>query len=189
MHKLSGALSLFLLLATAAHASIVAPAALTDVTAGAAQIVRGECVSAVPGVVEIARARIAVTVYTFRVAERLKGAGGELLVFRQVGRPDRGEGPRRQPDLGRAAGLPVYAPGSEYLVFLLPESRAGLTSPAGAVHGAYRIEGDTVFPLGPVAEAAPGRPVASGDPWQTLAGGAPVAYERFRAAILKEVGR
>ncbi len=76
---------------------------------------------------KLAGAELASTTYTFDVSDALKGAGTGQLVFRQIG--TRVGGPR---DLGARVGLPVYTPGVEYVLFLLPEGTLGLTSPAGA---------------------------------------------------------
>src|SRR5262249_6073934 len=119
------------------------------------------------GEMTIAGARLAVTVYTFRVSESFKGSAGRLLTFRQVGVPEGGAA-----DLGRRAGLPVYSQGGDYLLFLLPESRAGLTSPAGAAQGAFAIDGDEAKPLG-------GMPVELSAP----------SYQSLRGQVVKALGR
>jgi hypothetical protein len=76
-------------------------------------------------------------------SETLKGAAAATLRFRQVGRPEGGRG-----DLGELVGLPVYRPGSEYVLFLLPESRAHLTSPVSAAGGAFLVRGDDLVASG-----------------------------------------
>src|SRR5262249_29626349 len=88
----------------------------------------------------------------FEVVEYLKGKGPRSLTFRQVGTPGRDVS-----DLGRVAGLTVFAPGTEYVVFLRPVSKAGLTSAAGRGNGGFRVTGDTVE-----AAAVDGRAPAEG---------------------------
>lgn len=118
-------------IAQAAHPDA---ALLAGFARAAARVFHGRCVAAEPAEVTLAGARLPVTVYTFEVVEGFKGAKAGTVTFRQVGRPE--GGPR---DLGRLTGLPVYRPGAEYVLFLLPESRAGLTSPAGAAEAALAV--------------------------------------------------
>src|SRR5262245_52792734 len=96
-----------------AAATMQTSAGVATMTASAARVFRGHCERATTEVVDVAGARLPVTTYTFRIAEHLKGKAVPAVTFRQVGRPD--GGPR---DLGRLAGLPVYAPGTEYVLFL-----------------------------------------------------------------------
>lgn len=162
-------------------AMTVPPVTLAGLTASAGRIFRGVCLSAEVGTVEYAGARIAATTYTFDVRESLKGGGDRTVTFRQVGTP--GGGAR---DLGRAAGLPVYAPGGEYVIFLLPESKARLTSPAGASRGALRVSGEHVVVPPDLAGLAP-TPLR--DPHAEPAPrGEGVPYRSVRAAILASLG-
>jgi len=154
---------------------------LPGLTASAGRIFRGVCLSAEVGTVEYAGARIAATTYTFDVRESLKGGSGRTVTFRQVGTP--GGGAR---DLGRAAGLPVYAPGGEYVIFLLPESKARLTSPAGASRGALLVSGEDVVVPPDLAGLTPtplrglhSEPIPSGER---------VPYRSVRDAILASLG-
>jgi hypothetical protein len=105
-------------------------------------VFRGRCLSAEVGVAEIAGGRFPITTYTFAIDEYLKGSGPQTISFRQIGTPAGGPA-----DLGRLVGLPGYSPGQEYVLFLLPESRFGLTSPAGAGDGAFAVSGDRVRSL------------------------------------------
>src|SRR6266540_2384677 len=95
-----------------APATTAPPVTLSGITASSGRIFRGVCQSAEVGAADVAGARIAATTYTFEVREYLKGGGGHTVTFRQVGTPQGGTG-----DLGRLAGLPVFAPGLEYVVF------------------------------------------------------------------------
>jgi len=115
---------------------------VSDLTSSAARIFRGICERVEVGSVTVAGARLPMTTYTFRVSEGFKGSIGTTLTFRQIGVP--GGGPM---DLGQRAGLPVYSAGGDYLLFLLPESRVGLTSPAGAAQGAFEILADQALAL------------------------------------------
>lgn len=121
---------------TPSPASTLVPTPLSAMTKSAARIVHGVCVSSTTRPIEVAGARLTSTVYTIQVLEYLKSSGPDVIEFRQIGAPGGGA-----LDLGRLAGLPTYSPGTEYLWLLLPESRVGLTSPAGAGEGAYRVSG------------------------------------------------
>jgi hypothetical protein len=175
------------LCAAGAGARTHVPATLADLASSAATVFRGRCVAAEVETADVAGARVPVTVYTFDVADPLKGAPGRTITFRQVGAPE--GGPR---DLASHVGLPAYTPGLEYVLFLLPESGAGLTSPAGAGEGAFLVVGEEVHgvPAGPVPPAATtraagapaGRPEASRPP-ETM------SYEALRRAVLDHVGR
>lgn len=140
---------------------------LDDLATSASRIFRGICETVDTGSVVVAGARLPMTTYTFRVSERLKGSGGARLTFHQIGAP--GGGPS---DLGTLAGLPVYSVGHEYLLFLLPESRAGLTSPAGAAQGAFEILDEKARSLRDVP----------GDPHLD-------SYKNLRHEILRRVSR
>ena len=165
------------------------PVTLAGLASSASRIFRGVCVSAEVGAVEYAGARIAATTYTFDVRDHLKGGAGKTVTFRQVGTPRGG-----MADLGRAAGLPVYAPGVEYVVFLLPESRARLTSPAGASRGALVMRGEEVVVPGGIAGLAPSTPPRADDAAtrasdaQTAAGSGRLPYKTVRDAILNALG-
>ena len=118
----------------------------------AGRVVHARCLGAEVVVVEVAGARLAATEYSFAVHETFKGEPTSTLRFRQVGTPS--GGPR---DLGQLVGLPVYRPGEDYVLFLLPAGRSGLTSPAGAGEAAFGVEGSAL------------RPLAAGH-WRTAAG-------------------
>lgn len=164
--------------AEAAHAATNGSVTLTDLTRSAARVFRGRCLAAEVGTAAFAGARIPATTYTFEVSEYLKGSGPDTLSFRQVGTP------MREPnDLGRVAGLPVYAPGGEYIIFLLPESKARLTSPAGAERGVFTVSGDQVKGASGVrGMPAAARPAMEGD---SPPDPAAVPYEAFRRAVLQ----
>ncbi len=130
-----GCLALVALLPFAFGASF----SVAELTRSAARVFRGRCVAARPGTVDLRGRPLAATAYTFEVSEYLKGEGPRTLTFRQAGTPE-----RDVTDLGRIAGLTVFAPGNEYVIFLRPESKAGLTSAAGRGRGVLLVSGETV---------------------------------------------
>jgi hypothetical protein len=164
-------------------------ARLDDMVASSNRIIRGICIGADSEMADLGRARVAATRYSFRVTDYLKGGGPGNISFRQVG----GRGPRIL-DIGRLAGLPVYHVGTEYVLFLLPESRAGLTSPAPSGEGAFLVRGNDVIPLNglPLLESASsaGQPPGTGEN-RTGAGPAadPWDYPRLREAVMRRAGR
>ena len=141
-----------------------------ELTRSAARVFRGRCVEARPGTVDFKGRPLAATAYIFEVSEYLKGDGPKRLTFRQAGTPERGVS-----DLGRIAGLTVFAPGVEYVVFLRPESKAGLTSAAGRGRGVFLLSGGTVQ-----AADLDGRTPAPG--------AETIPYEALRHAILRVLG-
>jgi hypothetical protein len=172
--------------AATAPAAMISSTSLDGLVGSAGRIFRGRCTGVESGTVDVAGGRLPATTYTFEVTEQLKGAAATTITFRQVGVP--GGGAR---DLGRLARLPVYSTGVEYVLFLLPDSSAGLTSPAGAAQGAFVVSGESVW-------AAPGveLPIAlqelvSGRLRSTEAGaaGTTVPYADFRRAVLERVMR
>jgi hypothetical protein len=76
-----------------------------------------------------------VTEFHFKVVEAIKGVSEDQVTVRQLG--------------GRNGLLPSYAVGQEVLLFLHPESLAGLTSPVGFGQGTF-----TVVRQGPNREKA-----------------------------------
>ena len=128
-------------LALLALSSVVSAASFSaaELTRSAARVFRGRCVAARPGTVDFRGRPLAATAYIFEVSEYLKGNGPRSLTFRQAGTPQ-----RDVTDLGRIAGLTVFAPGNEYVVFLRPDSKAGLTSAAGRGRGVLLVSGETV---------------------------------------------
>lgn len=172
--------------ATGAHAGTRRSATLADLTASAARVFRGRCVAAEVGMAEVAGAHIPATTYTFRVSDHLKGAPSHTITFRQVGTPEGG-----LHDLGRLAGLPVYVPGTEYVLFLLPDHRAGLTSPAGSAQGAFVVSGEQVRGIQPGTRLLGERPAADRLAQDQAAppDAETMPYEALRRAVLDLVGR
>jgi hypothetical protein len=140
---------------------------VAELTGSAARIFRGRCVAARPVTADLKGRPLAATAYTFEVSEYLKGDGPRRLTFRQAGTPERGTS-----DLGRIAGLTVFAPGNEYVVFLRPESKAGLIAAAGRGRGVLLVSGETVQ-------------VVDVDGRTPEPGAEKIAYEALRRAVLQ----
>jgi hypothetical protein len=174
---LFAALAVAICAAPPARATLIRTVDLDALSSSADRIFRGSCVAVEATTASVAGTLVPATDYTFEVSEPLKGALGRLVTFRQVGVP--GGGPR---DLGRLGGLPVYAVGREYLLFLLPRSGAGLTSPSGAGQGAFAIEGNEARALSPRTivglPSDPSRPHAP-----------TVRYDSLRDAVLDRLAR
>lgn len=157
------------------------PATIGRMAASAARVFRGHCIGISVGEVEVAGARLPATTYTFRVGEHLKGSRRRTITFRQLGTP--GGGPR---DMTRLAELPTYAPGTEYVLFLLPASAVGLTSPAGAAEGAFVIRDETVQSArGSGHGGGPGRRERASSPAADLETS---SYEELRRAVRAAAG-
>jgi len=144
---------------------------VAELTKSAARIFRGRCVAVRPATADLKGRPLPATAYTFEVSEYLKGDGSRWLTFRQVGTPERDTS-----DLGRIAGLTVFAPGNEYVVFLRPESKAGLTSAAGRGRGVLLLSGETVQ----VVELDGRTPVP---------GAERIAYDALRRAVLQVLAK
>ncbi len=165
-------------IAGASGAAVVRSAPLGTLVSSAERIFRGRCVAASPVVIEVAGARLQGTEYTFQVSDPIAGCVPGNLVFRQVGRA--GGGPM---DLGALVGLPTYTPGFEYVLLLVPPSRAGLTSPAGAGAGAFRIlAGERVIALRTGVETSASAATASAPTDATILA-VPDHYDALRRAL------
>jgi hypothetical protein len=180
-----------IVLATASIAGArrsAAPPSIGAMARSAARVFRGQCTGVAVETATIGGARIAVTAYTFRVGEHLKGDARSSVTFRQVGTP--AGGPR---DLGALVGLPVFAPGTEYVLFLLPEGRAGMTSPAGAGDGAFVVrDGEVASVRGAGAPGAAAAAPAVRTRATSRAGESedePRSYEALRRAVLDELAK
>lgn len=169
-----------------ASAQAPAPASDRDLflrfTASSERVFRGRCLTAETTDVFVPGARIAATRYVFEVGDGLKGVKtGVRTTFLQVGVRGGGRG-----DLGRLAGLPTYAPGLEYVLFLLPASRLGTTSPAGAAEGALAVSGDRLLWVSAghgVSERMLAAVAGRGASGVTDTSGASLDYVRVRAWV------
>jgi hypothetical protein len=109
----------------------------------AQRVFSGKCVSVSEGVRDLVNGgKLYYTEYTFEVEENLKGDVGSAVTFRQFGWAN-----PRQVDDSRAIfpgmlAMPNYREGENYLLFLIGDSRFGLTSPAGLTQGAFLVEKD-----------------------------------------------
>jgi hypothetical protein len=138
---------------------------VAELTRSAGKVFRGTCVTAEEVTADFRGRPLAATAYTFEIRDYLKGDGPRTLTFRQAGTPR-----RDLTDLGRVAGLTVFTPGVEYVVFLRPVSKAGLTSAAGKGGGVLIVIGDGVRQAGP-------------DGRTPLEGSETVPYEALRRAV------
>lgn len=81
----------------------------------------------------------AYTEYTFQVTQLIKGNIGGTITFRQLGL----RSPRRISEdlayVGSIPGMPIYQEGKEYALFLIGDSRLGLTSPVGLFQGSFLV--------------------------------------------------
>ncbi|MGH9749582.1 MAG: hypothetical protein ACRD6R_06635 [Candidatus Polarisedimenticolia bacterium] len=127
-----------------AGALLGASYSVAELTRSAEKVFRGTCVAAEEVTADFRGRPLAATAYTFEISEYLKGHGPRTLAFRQAGTPR-----RDLTDLGRVAGLTVFAPGIEYVVFLRPVSKAGLTSAAGKGGGVLIVAAEGARQAGP----------------------------------------
>ena len=114
--------------ALVARATSVLPLELDAIVAGAEHIVHVRCIG---NAYEPDLAVGVVTVTTFDVQERAKGAGGATLVVRQAG----GE----QDGIVRDFHVPRFNVGDEYVLFMPASSRLGLASPVGLAQGVFAV--------------------------------------------------
>ena len=117
----------------APEAASVRLANLRDLVEQADRIFVGTCLSVESKVTN----NIPFTTYTFEVVEQIKGVNTDTVTVRQFGltKPmPLGEGLALAPII---QGMPQYKERHEYLLFLVPESPIGLSSPAGLFQGAF----------------------------------------------------
>jgi len=111
-----------------AAATSVLPLGLSQIVAGAEHIVQVRCIGndfapdAAVGVV---------TVTTFVVLDRAKGAGGATFTLRQAGGTLNG--------LAVSYHVPTFRVGDEYVLFVPTSSALGLASPVGLAQGAFSV--------------------------------------------------
>ncbi len=87
---------------------------------------------------------ILVTMTTFRVDDVLKGDVGSSYTIKQVGGEDSASGVRF-----KGFGVPTYALGQTYVLFLHAVSTAGFTSPVGLSQGRFQVaDGDSGLEVG-----------------------------------------
>jgi hypothetical protein len=146
-----------LTLARAASATVLVPADLGELVAGARTIVHGKVVDATSQWLEGRRG--IETIVTIEVEDALKGAGGNSVSFRVPG----GQmGPYRS----FMPGAPGFAAGEEVIVFLAGEGPV-IPHIVGFSQGVYRV----TSLAGGVRLVRPGVPGAAGDASVTLTRG------------------
>jgi hypothetical protein len=94
---------------------------LDEMSQDSGRIIHGKVVSIREEIHETLR--IPVSVISVQTEECLKGNASGQVQFRQV----------------KNIGLPVYRQGDEVVIFLYPESKAGVTSPVGGDQGLFRV--------------------------------------------------
>ena len=134
--KFSRIVLLVFLLAQTLMATEVAPRNVEELTGLSTRLFYGRCIS----VNEVYQPNdISYTEYTFEVINTLKGISTKTVMFRQFGLIHPVKLPNNTIFLGKITGMPVYKKEKEYLLFLLPDSRLGLTSTAGLFQGSFKI--------------------------------------------------
>lgn len=116
-----------------AHATIVRPLSLDEMTASAATIFQGKCVA--NKTVREPNSKLIVTYTTFAITDAIKGSPGTTLTIKQFGGTLPEEGARMSIE-----GVPTFTPGEDYLVFLNGVSSLGFSSPTGLSQGRFSIE-------------------------------------------------
>jgi hypothetical protein len=163
-----------LVAATVAEASRVRWLNLEELVASAGRVVAGRCVG-----VRVERDPALgqwVTRATFRVERAVKGAGRGDLTIALLGGPGPGPAPDGavRPGASAPAAPAAFREGEEVVLFLYPDSRAGLTSPVGLGQGKFLVLRDKL-----------GRPLAANGPWtgRLLDGLSPEAERRLGPAV------
>ena len=178
------ALLLSLLIVTPIGATSVIPLDLSRLITSAEIIFQGT-VKSQQVVLDETSQRV-VTLIEFDVSDVLKGAPGATHTIKQVG----GHLPGSN-IVHRIQGMPRFINGREYIVFLPPPSRLGLSTPVGLSQGNFalsQIAGETVVSNGKTAssllpDATPGSKTVT--PRLQTADGAPqhIRIDSFKSAI------
>ena len=112
----------------AAVATSVVPLDIDQIVAGAQHVAHVRCTG---NRVEPDSVVGVVTVTTFDVLDRAKGASGPVLIVRQPGGERNG--------LHVNFHVPQFAVGEEYVLFMPAPSKAGLASPVGLSQGVFDV--------------------------------------------------
>jgi hypothetical protein len=131
--QLAAAFIAALALATTARAASVLPLYLDEIVTHAAVAFQGTCLENT--VERDAATGYVVTYTTFAVSEVLKGPVGATYRIKQVG-GDLNDG---RP-VFTIQGVPRFAPGQEYVLFLAGVSSLGFSSPVGLWQGRFGIQ-------------------------------------------------
>lgn len=135
---LKRAIALFALWATfgLAHATSVLPLYLDEIIDNAAVAFEGVCVDNKTG--RDPQTGALVTLTTFQVSDVLKGSvTGSTYTIKQMGGEDKSAGLNF-----KVFGVPKFAPGQGYVVFLYGVSPQGFSSPVGLSQGRFEIVQD-----------------------------------------------
>ena len=115
-----------------ASATTVLPLSLDDIVATAAIAFEGTCIENRSE--RDAATQLPVTYTTFAVHDVIKGQPGDTYTIKQVG----GEIPGK--DIAfKVHGVPTFAVGQDYIVFLPATSAAGFSSPVGLAQGRFSV--------------------------------------------------
>lgn len=121
-----------LAIAPPAAAISVRPVSLDEMTAAAAVVFQGRCVD--NRTEREAGTNLIVTYTTFEVHDVLKGQAGSTRVIKQIG----GTLPGKFVGF-KVEGVPKFAAGENYVVFLARVSSAGFSSPIGLAQGKFTL--------------------------------------------------
>ncbi|MGE5096467.1 MAG: hypothetical protein ACM3SO_15120 [Betaproteobacteria bacterium] len=127
------ALACVIACAAPAHAASVLPLYLEEMIDTASVAFEGTCIGNRSE--RDPATNLVVTYTTFQVRDVLKGTVAATHVIKQVG--------GTLPDGGmqyRVAGVPTFAPGEDYVVFLAGVSSAGFSSPIGLAQGRFSVK-------------------------------------------------
>ncbi len=122
--------SVALVITISAYATKLLHRNLSQMANLADRVFVGLCIEAVEVTAPIGNATMPYTRYTFQVAEGIKGSLGQTVTIKQLG---------RMQGLGSIVGMPAYREGVKYMLFMLPESEIGLSSPVGLLQGAFEV--------------------------------------------------
>lgn len=140
-----GVLSVSVMLFAHAEAAMVMPLNVEEMARRADKIFVGTCLKVER---EVNAQGIPVLTVTFAVSEGLKGAVGNTVTFQQLDpTPQQPANPRVRSMWSAAAlaGVPMYSPGEEALLFLARAGKLGLTAPIGLFQGKLPV---TTTPAG-----------------------------------------
>jgi hypothetical protein len=171
-------------LAGTAGAATVRPMGLDEVIDSATTAFQGTCIGNRSE--RDAQTNLIVTYTTFAVDDVLKGTVPATHTIKQIGGTLASEG------MGfRVEGIPTFAVGQSYVVFLAGVSSAGFSSPIGLGHGQFTVTQETTGPSvmvrGAIPDAGPGTSVLLA-PGVNLPTGR-VSLDEFKQAVRARLGR
>jgi len=115
---------------------------LKELVVASERIFIGQCIAVQEGELKFPRGTIFYTEYTFQVSESIKGNVDGVITFKQYGLAKPRQIDENTVLYNRPVGMPVYNENEEYMLFLIGDSRLGLTSPVGLYQGAFLITQD-----------------------------------------------